>query len=103
MLGLIAANEMIVAKWCPFNLTWTAATISEHGMWRSAVHEPGRTPPGSYLHGTMTFTGSTATYGGSYNGSDGGYMSMFDTPRLPVRRRRCSTSSRRGSRRSATR
>ena len=36
VLGLIAATEMIVAKWTPFNLSWTAATISEHGMWRSA-------------------------------------------------------------------
>ena len=68
MLGLIAANEMIVAKWCPSNLNWTAATISEHGMWRSAVPvRQGR--DGNYLHGTMTFKGSTATYGGIYNGN----------------------------------
>jgi Tfp pilus assembly protein PilX len=64
VLGLVAANEMIVAQWCPMNLTWTAATISENGQWRSASND------GS--HGTMTFTGSTATYGG-------GSMSMFAT------------------------
>jgi hypothetical protein len=64
VLGLVAANEMIVAQWCPTNLTWTAATISENGQWRSASND------GS--HGTMTFTGSTATYGG-------GSMTMFQT------------------------
>ena len=42
VLGLIAANEMIVTKWCPTNLTWTAATISEHGMFRSASDDSGR-------------------------------------------------------------
>ena len=31
----------------------------------------------------MTFTGSTATYGGTYNGTtSGGYMSMFNTARV---------------------
>ena len=83
VLGLIGANEMIVAKWSPFNLTWRAATISEHGMWRSAVPDPDKDAAGNYLHGTMTFTGSTATYGGTYNGTtSGGYMSMFNTARL---------------------
>jgi hypothetical protein len=64
VLGLIAANEMIVAQWTPHNLTWTAGTMSQTGQWRSASND------GS--HGTMTFTGSTATYGG-------GSMSMFQT------------------------
>jgi Tfp pilus assembly protein PilX len=63
VLGLIAANEMIVAQWAPTNLNWRAATIAQSGQWRSAV--------GNQTHnGTMTFTGSTATYGG-------GYMSMY--------------------------
>jgi type II secretory pathway pseudopilin PulG len=79
VLGLIAANEMIVAKWCPTNLTWRAATISEHGMFRSAVDKADG-------HGTMTFIGSTATYGGKYCVGTtcyviGGYMSMFGTAR----------------------
>jgi len=83
VLGLIAANEMIVAKWCPFNLTWTAATISEHGMWRSAVDSPDQDPvTHANLHGTMTFKGSTASYGGVYNNNrTAGYMNMFGTAR----------------------
>lgn len=62
VLGLIAKQEMIVARWVPTNLTWTAATIAQTGRWRSYVTD------GS--HGTMTFTGSTAT-------NLGGYMNMF--------------------------
>ena len=62
VLGLIARNEMIVAFWSPFNLTWRAATIAQGGMWRSWT--------GSTSKGTMIFRGSTAT-------KDGGYMSMF--------------------------
>ena len=69
VLGLIAANEMIVAMWCPNNLDWRAATIAQggtsgNGQWRSET--------GSPIKGTMNFTGSTATAGG-------GYMSMFGT------------------------
>jgi hypothetical protein len=86
VLGLIGAVEMIVAKWTPYNLTWRAATISEHGMWRSAVPDPDKDAAGNYLHGTMTFTGSTATFGGQYCNpgcqTSGGYMSMFNTARL---------------------
>ncbi len=63
-LGLIAKNDMIVAKWAPTNLNWRAATIAQSGSWYSATSD------GS--HGTMTFTGSTATYGG-------GYMDEFTT------------------------
>ena len=76
VLGLIAANEMIVAKWCPTNLSWTAATISEHGEWRSRVRHSGMG------HGTMNFKGSTASYGGMYNGSrTAGYMTSSARPR----------------------
>jgi hypothetical protein len=85
VLGLIGANEMIVAKWTPYNLTWRAATISEHGMWRSAVPDPDKDASGNYLHGTMTFIGSTATYGGTFCNpgcvTSGGYMSMFGVAR----------------------
>jgi hypothetical protein len=62
VLGLVAKNEMIVAQWAPYDLTWTAATVAQTGQWRSWSSD------GS--HGTMTFTGSTATNGG-------GYMGMF--------------------------
>jgi len=64
VLGLVAKNEMIVASYVPYNLTWTAATIAQTGQWRSY--------DSSTDHGTMTFTGSTAT-------DEGGYMSMFAT------------------------
>jgi hypothetical protein len=64
VLGLVAKNEMIVASYVPYNLTWTAATIAQTGQWRSYGT--------STDHGTMTFTGSTAT-------DEGGYMSMFAT------------------------
>ena len=64
VLGLIASNDMIVAHWCPTNLTWSAATIAQNGAWHSYNND------GS--HGTMTFTGSTVT-------AQGGYMSMFTT------------------------
>ena len=64
VLGLVAKNEMLVAQWVPYNLTWYAATIAQGGQWRSWSND------GS--HGTMTFYGSTAT-------NKGGSMSMFDT------------------------
>ena len=63
VLGLVAKNEMIVAQWTPYDLTWNAATIAQTGQWRSWSTD------GS--HGTMTFNGSTAT-------NLGGYMGMFD-------------------------
>ena len=65
VLGLIAANEMIVAQWAPTNLNWRAATIAQTGQWRSAVSNQTH-------NGTANFTGSTATNGG-------GYMSMYAT------------------------
>lgn len=64
VLGLIAADEMIVAQYVPSDLTWTAATIAQTGQWRSYDQDGD--------HGTMTFTGSTAT-------NAGGYMGMFGT------------------------
>src|SRR5262249_3199798 len=39
VLGLVAGNEMIIPYWVPQNLTWTAATISENGQWRSWNNE----------------------------------------------------------------
>ncbi len=64
VLGLVARNDMYVAQWAPTNVSWRAATIAQSGIWRSWSSD------GS--HGTMTFTGSTAT-------NLGGYMSMFNT------------------------
>jgi hypothetical protein len=64
VLGLGVKNEMIVAQWTPSDLSWRAATIAQSGNWHS------RSTDGS--HGTVTFTGSTAT-------NLGGYMNMFRT------------------------
>jgi hypothetical protein len=64
VLGLIARQSMIVPRWAPANLDWSAATIAISGNWRSYLT--------SATHGTMNFTGSTAT-------NLGGHMSMFDT------------------------
>lgn len=62
VLGLVAKNDVIVAQWSPTNVSWRAATLAQSGRWRSYSTD------GS--HGTMTFTGSTAT-------NLGGYMNMF--------------------------
>jgi hypothetical protein len=80
VLGLVANNEMIVAYWVPKDLTWTAATISENGQWRSWNNEcQGYTTSPPCPHGTMTFTGSTATHGGpdAQGNVTGGSMSQF--------------------------
>jgi hypothetical protein len=63
VLGLAAVNELIVAKYVPSNLTWTASVLVQDGMWRSADND------GS--HNLMTFTGSAAT-------EQGGYFTQFD-------------------------
>ena len=64
VLGLIAANDVVIPQWAPSDLTWYAATIAENGQFVSASND------GS--HGTMTFNGSVAT-------RNGGSMSMFRT------------------------
>ena len=64
VLGLIARNEMLVPRWSPNTLSWSAATIAISGAWRSY--------DSSQSKSTMNFTGSTAT-------NLGGYMSMFAT------------------------
>jgi hypothetical protein len=63
VLGLVAANNMYVAAWVPTNLTWSAATIAQTGVWKSAG--------GAGTKTKMIFTGSTAT-------ADGGSMPMFN-------------------------
>ncbi len=69
VLGLVALNDMIVAYWAPSNLSWNAATIATNGQWTDTC---GAFSYGCSTHGTMTFTGSTAT-------NRGGSMSMFTT------------------------
>lgn len=70
VLGLVADQNVIIACWEPENnLNWTAATISLNGIWAS---DPGVDGSCSMNKSSMTFTGSTATYGG---GSMGGFSS----------------------------
>ena len=67
----MATDNVIIACWQPENnLSWTAATIALNGRWESDF-DGGLSPTCSASNKTsMTFTGSTATYGG---GSMGGY------------------------------
>ena len=64
VLGLVAQNDVVVAEWAPYDLSWRGATIAQSGTWHSWSNT------GS--HGTLTYVGSTATY-------NGGYMNMFKT------------------------
>jgi hypothetical protein len=61
VLGLIAGNEVIIAKYTPSNLTWRAASLAQSGQWRTWT--------GNYDgHQSMLYIGSQTT-------SDGGYAS----------------------------
>ncbi len=64
VLGLVAESDLVVTQYAPPNLTWSAAVLAETGSWGSYSSD------GS--HGTMTFTGSSAT-------KLGGDFTMFDT------------------------
>jgi hypothetical protein len=77
VLGLVASHSVIVAQWVPSTLSWRAATISQSGSWRSYGYDPeARSYEADYIGNfrlaSMTFTGSTATYGG-------GSMSLFNS------------------------
>jgi len=74
VLGLIAKNNIYVAEWAPTNVTWRGALLAENGQ-RS------QSPDACVVHGvytsgchggTMTFSGSTASYNSPY-------MDMFTT------------------------
>jgi hypothetical protein len=66
VLGLIAGNEVIIAKYTPSVLTWRAASLAQNGQWRTYLSSPDGN------HSSMTYIGSQTT-------SDGGYASMFST------------------------
>ena len=66
VLGLIAANEIIVTKYTPSVLTWRAASLAQSGQWRT-------------YQGNSDGNHSSMTYIGSQTTSDGGYASMFDS------------------------
>jgi hypothetical protein len=77
VLGLVASHSIIVPQWVPTNLSWRAATIAQSGTFRSygfdgqlGVSETEYVGNGART--SMTFTGSTATYGG-------GSMGLFQT------------------------
>jgi len=53
VLGLVAKNDVVVAHWAPYDLTFSAAAIAQSGEFRSWASGGD--------HGTMTFTGSIAT------------------------------------------
>ena len=66
VLGLIAANEVIMAKYTPSVLTWRAASLAQSGQWRTYQgNSDGK-------HSSMTYIGSQTT-------ADGGYASMFSS------------------------
>jgi hypothetical protein len=62
VLGLMAKNNVYVAEWVPTNLTWRAAVLAENGQ-RS--QSPDACHNGCH-GGTMTFSGSTASYNSPY-------------------------------------
>jgi hypothetical protein len=77
VLGLVASHSIIVPQWTPTNLSWRAATIAQSGTFRSygfdgQLNQPETEFVGNGARTSMTFTGSTATYGG-------GSMGLFQT------------------------
>jgi biopolymer transport protein ExbD len=66
VLGLMAKGNVWVASWVGNSLTWRGAALAETGYWS----QPTNACSGCH-NGTMTFTGSSATY-------LGGAMDMFD-------------------------
>jgi hypothetical protein len=77
VLGLVASHSVIVPQWAPSTMSWRAATIAQSGTFRSygTDGQTGQTEPDFIGNGrlsSMTFTGSTATYGG-------GSMGLFQT------------------------
>ena len=64
VLGLVATNDVVIARYTPSVLTWTAGVLAQNGTWKTFVQD------GS--HATMNFTGSSAT-------NLGGSLTMFVT------------------------
>jgi hypothetical protein len=77
VLGLVASHSIVVPQWAPTNLSWRAATIAQSGTFRSygfdgQLNQAEPDFVGNGARSSMTFTGSTATYGG-------GSMGLFQT------------------------
>ena len=86
VLGLIAKNDVTIAKWGPSVLDWRGAVIAQNGK-RSSYDS-------CNCKTSATHTGSSASY-------QHPFMDMFVT-RSTTTTRRCSTCRRRGSRPSTT-
>lgn len=75
-LGIIARDDVIIARHAPSTMSWRAATLAQSGVWRTYPGNPLPFPLG-YPDGSktsMTFTGSQAMY-------LGGAAGMFQTRR----------------------
>jgi len=87
VLGLVASHSVIVAQWVPSTLSWRAATIAQSGTWRSYGfdNQTGSSEPdyvGNFKLASMTFTGSTATYGGGSMGLFNSRVYQYDSTLL---------------------
>lgn len=62
VLGLVAKNDMIVARWSPTMLHWRAGTIAETGSWKSATgSNDATTTSGSQTYPRTTITVSSTS------------------------------------------
>ena len=87
VLGLVASHSLIVPQWAPSTLSWRAATIAQSGTFRSYGWDGqlGTSEPDFIGNGklsSMTFTGSTATYGGGSMGLFAARTYQYDTALL---------------------
>jgi hypothetical protein len=64
VLGLAAKNDLVIAKYTPYNMDWRASVLAQSGTWKTYTQD------GS--HGNMLFRGSSAT-------NLGGSLTMFQT------------------------
>jgi hypothetical protein len=87
VLGLVASHSLIVPQWAPAVMSWRAATIAQSGTFRSygfdgqlGAVEPDYIGDGRLT--SMTFTGSTATYGGGSMGLFATRTYQYDTSLL---------------------
>ena len=85
VLGLVAKNNVYIAKYTPDPLTWSAGVIAQTGTWQA---RPWSTP----LKSLMTFRGMAATddggsFAGMFTNRDYGYDPSFEylpPPWFPV-------------------
>jgi hypothetical protein len=66
-LGLLAGDDLIIARYAPDTVSFRAATLAQSGQWHTWSSFD---LPDAYPHTTMTFTGSQGM-------ANGGYASMY--------------------------